>query len=319
MEEILATLDENGALDGLVFMPEMAGYCRRFFCVARRAEQVCTDNAPVPPGESRVRAFCHNDVVTLDGVRCSGCAHGGCQRGCTIFWKEAWLVPARNHLPRQDLPAPDIEILSRSLHASTAEGRYNCQSGALLRATHHLSGWHRWRKCYTNVRVGNYRWFEMARMLGTWLGGRVHQRIFGIHPRGTQKPTPDETLQLRPGELVEVKSLREIIGTLDRKGRNRGLHFSTDMIAHCGRRYRVRARTKTLIGDGTGLPHHLKNTVILEDVICNSAIYAFGGCCRDDFLYWREIWLHRIAEPNTSTLVTDHARSTVSLEIPMHR
>jgi hypothetical protein len=36
------------------------------------------------------------------------------------------------------------------------------------------------------------------------------------------------------------------------------------------------------------------NTVILEGVTCDSSIYAFGGCPRMDFLYWREIWLKRV-------------------------
>lgn len=311
MAEILATLDENGALDGLAFMPEMAGYCRQYFSVARRAEQICTDSAPVAPGESRVREFHHNDVVTLEGLRCSGCAHGGCQRGCLLFWKEAWLVAAPRPLPLNDPPAATVEPLSQSLCTDTGEGRHLCQSGALLHATRPLSGRQRWRKCFTNVRVGNYRWFEMIGMLLTWLGHRAHYAIFGVHPRGAQNPTPDEALQLRPGELVEVKSLREIIGTLDRHGKNRGLHFSPDMIAHCGRRYRVRTRAKTLIGEGTGLRRNLKNTVILEDATCNSATFAFGGCPRDHFLYWREIWLNRIVEDNTSTLVTDNMRSSV--------
>ena len=36
------------------------------------------------------------DAVHLDGSRCDGQAHGGCQAGCNIYWKEAWLkrVPA---------------------------------------------------------------------------------------------------------------------------------------------------------------------------------------------------------------------------------
>ena len=29
--------------------------------------------------------------VHLEGVRCDGEGHRGCQAGCLIFWKEAWL------------------------------------------------------------------------------------------------------------------------------------------------------------------------------------------------------------------------------------
>jgi hypothetical protein len=31
------------------------------------------------------------NAVHFTGVRCDGQAHGGCQAGCLIYWKEAWL------------------------------------------------------------------------------------------------------------------------------------------------------------------------------------------------------------------------------------
>ena len=39
--EILSTLNDEGALDQLPFMPEMATYCGKRFMVDRRAEKVC--------------------------------------------------------------------------------------------------------------------------------------------------------------------------------------------------------------------------------------------------------------------------------------
>jgi hypothetical protein len=45
-EEILATLDADGTLDGLPFMPEMLSWCGREHQVERRAEKTCVD---VPP------------------------------------------------------------------------------------------------------------------------------------------------------------------------------------------------------------------------------------------------------------------------------
>ena len=84
-EEILATLDEDGALGGLPFMPEMARYCGTRFRVARRIEKTCVE------GHWSQRRFPANDVVVLGELRCSGDHHDGCKRGCMVFWKEAWL------------------------------------------------------------------------------------------------------------------------------------------------------------------------------------------------------------------------------------
>ena len=40
-DEILATLDERGELDGLPFMPEMLQFCGRRFRVAKQAFKLC--------------------------------------------------------------------------------------------------------------------------------------------------------------------------------------------------------------------------------------------------------------------------------------
>jgi hypothetical protein len=62
----------------------------------------------------------------------------------------------------------------------------------------------------------------------------------------------------------------------------------------CGKKFRVRSRADKLISEGSGIMRSIPNTVILENVLCDSAYYAFGGCPRKDFHYWREIWLKRV-------------------------
>jgi len=84
VEEIIATLDENGRLNAMPFMPEMLQYCGRQFRVFKVAHKTC-DN--IQPWNMRTV----KDAVHLTGVRCDGQAHGGCDAGCLIFWHEAWL------------------------------------------------------------------------------------------------------------------------------------------------------------------------------------------------------------------------------------
>ena len=31
------------------------------------------------------------NAVHLEGLRCDGAGHDGCQAGCLLFWKESWL------------------------------------------------------------------------------------------------------------------------------------------------------------------------------------------------------------------------------------
>ena len=82
--EILATLDASGSLDAMPFMPEMLRHVGRRFTVSRRVEKICDTIAAT--GSRRMR-----DTVYLEDLRCDGSGHGGCQAGCLIYWKEAWL------------------------------------------------------------------------------------------------------------------------------------------------------------------------------------------------------------------------------------
>src|SRR6185369_5929243 len=86
-EEIVATLDKNARLDGLPFMPEMFQYCGMRFRVYKRAHKTCDTVFPI-----RGRRMAN--AVHLE-TRCDGSAHGGCQAGCLIFWREAWLKPVK--------------------------------------------------------------------------------------------------------------------------------------------------------------------------------------------------------------------------------
>lgn len=299
MAEILSTLDSEGTLDGLPIVPEMAAYCGHRYRVLQRIVQFSIDGAFLPEKpDSYVRHFRNNDVVTLELVRCSGANHGGCQRACAIFWKEAWLkkIGTSHELKesRNELSAADVSNRLRAWKTTNDNGTYYCQSSELLKATLPLSGSERFRNCFRSVAAGNVSVFGMAGRLSRWLWWRLRIRLFGEHAKGKLTKTPSETLSLHAGELVEIKSLGEIIATLDVKGRNRGLHFSGDQRRFCGGRYRVLTRADNYIAEGTGEMKHFKSTVILEDVLCDSSYYAFGGCCRSDVLYWHEIWLKRV-------------------------
>ena len=85
-EEILSLLDAEGRLDALPFMPEMLRFCGKRFRVSSRAHKACDTIA-----WRTLRRM--EDAVHLEELRCDGSAHGGCQAGCLLYWKEAWLKP----------------------------------------------------------------------------------------------------------------------------------------------------------------------------------------------------------------------------------
>jgi hypothetical protein len=86
-EEILNTLDDKGQLDGMPFMPEMFRFCGQRFQVYKRAHKTCDYTTSYPYHTRRLEKTVHLET------RCDGGAHGGCQAGCLLYWKLAWLKP----------------------------------------------------------------------------------------------------------------------------------------------------------------------------------------------------------------------------------
>ena len=327
-EDILSTLDKNGRLDGLPFMPQMFKYCGERFRIYKSAYKTC-DTVSGHYAGRRLQDGFHLSL------RCDGESYGGCQAGCLIFWKSAWLKfvdePAQvRYEPRLgQLPSGAAASSPRCterdvLGATKRQGaggdvRYSCQATELLNYTKPLSWWD--ARQYVNAyKSGNRTLREIARGLlylfyyyGTlafsdrwgrsarWLYNRTQAITGGIpFPRlkGTiavGQPTPRRDLGLQPGDLVRVKSYEEILATIDVRLSNRGLLFDAELVPFCGKIFRVSTCVERFVDERTGQLRRMKTpAVILEGVSCK-ALYSGRRmfCPRSIHLWWREIWLER--------------------------
>jgi hypothetical protein len=300
--DILSTLDADGTLDGLPFMPEMLDWCGKPFRVLRRVEKTCVDGHPM-------REFPASDVVILDGPRCDGGAHDGCRHGCRIFWKEAWLRPVDAGNTMQKVDTGREELRAR-LKVKSDEHRYFCQSTELYRATAAFPTTEKhWtaRIMLREIRSGDVSAARILRLLARWFGQRLRRATGGdrwLH--GDLKRTPTQSLNLQPGDPVRVKSRDEIAKTLDQRGLNRGLTICSEMLRCCGRRAQVRCRVDRLIDEKTGLMRTLSNTVTLTNILNDESLAEeclcydqLGDCPRGEMMYWREIWLERVNPDGT--------------------
>lgn len=288
-DEILQTLDAEGTLGYLPFMPEMLEFFGQRFRVSKRVVMTCCYGPGSP------RGFGTDDIVTLDEVRCSGAAHDGCQKACLIFWREAWLRKATDASVQSTSAPADRTQLRARLKTSANADTYFCQASELSKATYSLSRSERIRKYLSGIHVGNFGPSQMAQDIGIWLFWKLRRMILGVYPRGKGKSTPMESLNLQPGEWIEVKPIESIIETLDQNGRNHGLDFWPSLRLLCGRRLRVKDRIDKIIVDGTGKMRQLRNTVRLEgsNCVCSYLGFGMGGCSRCEIAYWRESWLRR--------------------------
>jgi hypothetical protein len=319
-EEVLRTLDERGQLESLPFMPEMFQYCGRRLQVVKRAHKTCD-----PPSGLQARRMAN--AVHLSAVRCGGESHGGCQAGCLIFWKEAWLkkVDGPSAPLNVTIGRPDdvrnvvwVGVYAASSGPDAPEPIYVCQSTNVYAATTPLPWWDV-RQYAEDLSSGNVRVPQMLAAAlffvyhslvhsGVGFGSALSwtydafQRLRG----GTQYPwrfgrvakgarTPAAKLDLHPGELVKVKRYEEILETLDQDWKNRGMYFDGELVPFCGGTYDVLHRVEKIIDEKSGRMVRLKNdAIILKDVACE-ARYAKCRrfCSRAIYPYWREIWLER--------------------------
>jgi hypothetical protein len=295
-QEILATLDDDGTLDALPFLPEMLDSCGKVFSILRRVHKTCVDGHPM-------RRFSSDDVVILDGSRCDGNGHDGCRHGCRIFWKEAWLRPAAD--ASVATPAHDgIDALRARLKVKVDANHYFCQSTQLLKATEAFAEEPRllWLKVALGaVKTGDVPIKEFLRLLARLVVQRL-KRATGAEDRlkGSNKQTPTEALNLKPGELVRIKSPEQIVTTLDENSRNRGLSICPEMSRCCGEVAEVRWRVDRFIDERSGLMREFANTVALQNLRRDNRLVEecqcqgqLGDCPRGELMYWREIWLER--------------------------
>jgi hypothetical protein len=147
--------------------------------------------------------------------------------------------------------------------------------------------------------------FVATHTLAQRLHGRVY-RGFGIRAAlkrvlGLRKPTErlGKPSVFAPGEwvrILEEPRLREI---LDTRARTRGLLFSPQQSAYCGRVARV-ARVVRRIVDDDGRFRAVSRTVLLEGITC-AGIDGMHGCGRICPLLFRDEWLERADAPLRAT------------------
>ncbi|MBS1841135.1 MAG: hypothetical protein JSS69_03750 [Acidobacteria bacterium] len=339
-EEILLTLDAKGQLDGMPFMPEMFKFCGQKFPVYKSGHKSCDPDL----FSRRIKDSVHVQA------RCDGSAHGGCQAGCLLTWKTAWLKPAQpnsaspfvqlaNHAGNGRASAAsgcsesDVWANATSPDSKDQEPVYVCQTTQVPYAGELLKWWDV-RQYIEDFATGNvslgrllsglFYWFyhalsEAGIGIGRpmrWLYDKAHSlssgtewpRKKGTIPSGA--PTPAAALNLQPGELVRVKSHKDILKTVNVESKNRGMFWDAELVPYCGGTYKVLDSVTKVIDEKSGKMVTMKTpAIILDSVICQARYSACRMFCpKSTWAYWREIWLERI------TSVPDSARASSSHE-----
>jgi hypothetical protein len=312
-EEILKTLDKKGELDGMPFMPEMLQFCGKRFKVHKRAHKTCDYASPYPYRTRWLESSVHLET------RCDGSGHDGCQAGCLMIWKEAWLNPigkrSSNGVLTQIAQVPTVNSNTgkgcteadvwTNTETSGEDGKpkYFCQATQTPKATKFLRWWDV-RQYIQDFSSGN---FGIGRIFATLIYGSyytVSQSGLGLGsstrwlydklsplwggpkwPRTSGmlpegSPTPAASLNLQPGEWVRVKSHEEILKTVTTENRNRGMFWDAELVPYCGKTYQVVRRVNKLIDEKTGKMLDMKTScIILDHVVCQARYSPYRLLC----------------------------------------
>ncbi len=298
--EILATLDEDGTVEGIPFMPEMLEYVDRQYRVSKRIEKICWYT---PESSSRRLP----GTLFLEDLRCDGSGHGGCQAECRIYWKEAWVERVEDGTPEQRSDEESLERLRAYVSERTRttkvfetgpEEVFRCQITESLGASTplHPREWGQYVAEVRNGNVGVLRFIRVFMRMNVWRVAHRLGRRPGLPPVAGASRVDGEKLGLQSGDLVEVRPLEEIGATLDDNLKHRGLAYSEELTPACGRRFRVKNRVDRLIDENTGRMIELKNDcIVLEGFVCSgdrspSSLF----CPREAYPLFREAWLRRV-------------------------
>jgi len=299
--EILATLDDEAFLDGMPFMPEMLAHVGRRYTVGRRVDKIC--NTIDKTGSRRMY-----DTVYLEDLRCDGSGHGGCQAGCRIYWKDAWLRRVDAHSGAADPNDRGIAELERRTRAGSRVTRkvkgeeievWRCQATDALKfserqTTSNLAQY--WRE----FRNGNFNPIRFIRLLTRGFLMEVASRLGWLKALPLHGPgaAPPAELGLEAGDVVQVRPPREIESTLDEKGFNRGLSFDREMLPYCGQTLQVKDTVDRIIDEKTGRMLKIaKDSIILEGAVCSGERTPNCWFCpREVNHFWREAWVRPIED-----------------------
>ena len=107
------------------------------------------------------------------------------------------------------------------------------------------------------------------------------------------KHSKNVLLELHPGDLVEVRSMDEILTTFDKQRKTHGLGFMFGMEEYCGKRFMVFKIVHKIKLETTGEIRKVRYpSILLENLYCDGKHY--DGCDRTCFYFWSEEWLKKV-------------------------
>jgi hypothetical protein len=118
-------------------------------------------------------------------------------------------------------------------------------------------------------------------------------KLTGRSTKPSGPATDISSTHLKAGDLVRVRPMEEIEGTLNHWRQLKGCSFMPEMVQYCGTTQRVLRLMERFVDERDLRVKKCKGIVLLEGTVCQGTA-EFGRCDRSCFHFWREEWLEKI-------------------------
>ena len=126
----------------------------------------------------------------------------------------------------------------------------------------------------------------------------------------TATPSNPKWPELTAGDWVRICSVGEIETTLDDAGRTDGLSFMPEMVAYCGKAFRIgRAGTTVCINSESNYMGRIDDCFVLQTKSrCDGSFH--GGCQMACQFLWKSAWLKPSNPPESADAAADAMTTT---------
>ncbi|MFZ7131986.1 MAG: hypothetical protein ACOWWR_06470 [Eubacteriales bacterium] len=122
---------------------------------------------------------------------------------------------------------------------------------------------------------------------------RVLRRLF-INPQKACENLSQGYGELKPGELVKVRSIDDIETTLDKFRKTGGCTFQLKMYDHCDKEYKILKKVDYFFDEYKQKMCKCKDIYILEGCYCEGKAAFLRPCSRNCFYFWKINWLEKL-------------------------
>ncbi len=121
---------------------------------------------------------------------------------------------------------------------------------------------------------------------------------------------------LLPGTFVRVRSLQEVMSTLDSGRTYEAIPFMPEMAKYCDKKFVVSKRVERTCEEAEISIKRIQNVVFLDSLRCDGSFH--GDCQKGCMIFWKDIWLERIdqASENPNSIIESEAIAQLPAKTP---